>query len=261
MEDSKLPLRYISSGRLGDFILQLSIIYEYYLNTGRKGLLYISEKDSEFTNGLQETYEDTYEIIISQPYIEDYKIYCGEVIDIDLSTWRYNDLWYSGTLRDIFIKEYNIDWGKKKWLYLDETKYDEKWKNTVLINIKDDKFKYLDYQSLYDKYGKKLVFISFTKKNYDNFIEKTNINIPFYLSPSFTDLCIAINSCEIFVGNLSMPLAIAYSLHRKSIIACNFPPHNVEEIHNANYDSIWKHVSYLKPLSQMKLFFNNNNEI
>jgi hypothetical protein len=243
----KPPLKYISCGKLGDFILQLSIIYENYLNSGRKGLLYISERECGFSNGLQETYEDTYEIIISQPYIEDYKIYCNEETDIDLSNWRYDDIWYNGTLRDIFIRKYHVDWGKNKWLYLDETKYDEKWKNTVLINTKNDKFKYLDYQSLYDKYGEKLVFISLTKNNYDDFIEKTNINIPFYLSPSFTDLCIAINSCEIFVGNLSMPLAVAYSLHRKTIIACNFPPQDVEEIHNANYHIIWKHVSYLKP--------------
>jgi hypothetical protein len=248
------PLKYISSGKLGDFILQLSVINENYLNLGRKGLLYISVKHCDFTNGLQGTYEDTYEIIKSQPYIEDYKIYSGEEIDIDLSIWRYNDIWYSGNLRDIFIKTYNIDWGKNKWLYLDETKYDEKWKNTVFINTKNENFKYLDYQSLYDKYGEKLVFISLTKNNYDNFIEKINLNIPFYHSPNFTDLCVAINSCKLFVGNLSMPLALAYSLHRKTMIACNFPPDNVEEIHNANYHIIWKHISYLKPLPHMKLF-------
>ena len=36
------PILYVSGGLLGDFINQLSVINEKYLETGRKGILYIA---------------------------------------------------------------------------------------------------------------------------------------------------------------------------------------------------------------------------
>ena len=50
---------YYSSGRLGDFIYQLSVINENFLTTGKKGILYISDKPEAFAHGLQKAYEDT----------------------------------------------------------------------------------------------------------------------------------------------------------------------------------------------------------
>lgn len=242
---SKNPIKYTSGGRLGDFINQLSVINEKYLKTGRKGILYIGFTGDKFSNKIQGTYTDTYEIIKSQPYIEDYKIHKGEKYDIDLSRWR-NDM-TSGNLYNIFSRTYNIEWGKTKWLFLDEDKYyDEKWKDIVLINTTKRRFKNLDYDSLYEKYNDNLIFISYIENDYSYFLNKTNLKIQNYIPISFEDLCIAINSCKLFVGGLSMPLTIAYALKKELVIASPKNPSSLEETHNSGYDSLWKNATYLK---------------
>ena len=53
-------ISYLSGGLLGDFIFQLSVILENYIATGKKGILYISNKGEEFRFGLENTYIDTY---------------------------------------------------------------------------------------------------------------------------------------------------------------------------------------------------------
>jgi hypothetical protein len=83
-----MSIIYISGGLLGDFIHQLSIINEVYIKTKKKGVLYIANIGDTFRNGLDKTYNDLYEIVILQEYIEDFKIYNNEKYDIDLSIWR-----------------------------------------------------------------------------------------------------------------------------------------------------------------------------
>ena len=64
--DNKTPIIYISGGLLGDFIHQLSVINENYIKLGRKGILYIANNigGDNFTFGLQQTFDDTYNICL-----------------------------------------------------------------------------------------------------------------------------------------------------------------------------------------------------
>ena len=124
-------ISYLAGGMLGDFIYSLSIIKEKYIQTGKKGILYISEKGDNFRNGLINTYNDTYDVIANQDYIEKYEIYNNQPITIDLTLWRWNAAvdyknWYIK-----FTETYNIEWGKQKWLTVDT---DNKWSNKILIN-------------------------------------------------------------------------------------------------------------------------------
>jgi hypothetical protein len=59
---------YVSGGKLGDLIHQLSIISEMYLTTERKGVLYL--RPDHFNSNYLITYNDTYNLITQQPYIE-----------------------------------------------------------------------------------------------------------------------------------------------------------------------------------------------
>ena len=246
VQSDKLPIKYTSGGRLGDFINQLSVINENYIKTGRKGMLYIGYTGDSFSNKLMGTYKDTYDVIKSQPYIYDYKIHKKEPYDYDLSFWR-NDT-ENGNLKEIFNRVYDVEWGKNKWLYLPENeKYKEKFKETVLINTTKRRFNdELDYQKLYDIYKDKLVFISSENKDYDYFVKKTGININLYKPKSFEDLCMSINYCLMFVGGLSMPLTIAYSLHKNLLIACNKNGLTGAEKHNLNFNELWENAEYLE---------------
>ena len=112
------PIKYIIGGMFGDFIQSLSVINETFYNTGRKGLLYISLNygGDPFRNGLQNTYNDTYPVIIKQIYIMDYKIYNNESFDINLNDWRKCNKLFLQNWHTIYKQTYHVEWGKHKWI-------------------------------------------------------------------------------------------------------------------------------------------------
>jgi len=232
------PINYISRGRLGDFIQVLSIINEKFYQTGRKGIIYI-RNDSSFSKGLQHTYNDTYDVIKSQRYIYDYKIFNDEKIDIDLEDWFNSNLLYKTSWFNIFKEKYNVDWGKHKWFNID---YHDSWKDKVLINIMNYRTPInIDFHKLYNIFGNSLIFISFDKFDYDEFVKNTNLNIPNYTPKSFTDCCIAVNSCKLLVASLSGILTIGHACHKDRLIGlCG----TGDDLHNYEFEKYYNNVYY-----------------
>jgi hypothetical protein len=215
------PLNYISGGMLGDFIHQLSIINETFMETGRKGNLYISETVGDvFRFGIETAYNDTYEMIKQQQYINDYKLFNGEPIDINLSQWRTSPLLYTTTWYNIFKDVYQVDWAKHPWLILPQN---DTWKDRVIINYTLYRGQNFDFQDLYVKYDKKLVFMAFDKEAYN----ELPIQIDYYCPTSLYEFAVAINSCELFIGGLSSPLTFAIACHKKYIVGLNERPDSV----------------------------------
>ena len=233
------PIKYINGGMFGDFIHGLSVINEHFYNTGRKGLLYIADGygGDVFRNGLQNTYEDTYPVIIKQNYIQDYKIYNNEQFDINLNDWRKNPLLWNQNLYHSYKQIYNIEWGKHKWLTVP---IDDKWSDTIFINTTDYRWpEQLDFQSIYSKYNDKLVFISADSKQYEHFITKTGLTIPYIQINTFTELCTMISSCKLFIAALSAPLSVAHAIQCDRIIG------NSNQCINFNLNfELWNNVIY-----------------
>jgi hypothetical protein len=237
------PITYISGGLLGDFIQSLSVVCENFYNTGRKGIILISNKGDTFRYGLENTYNDTYSTIIKQRYVQDYKLFGGEHYDMDLTMWRnipdiynytYNNNWHYN-----YSNLYKIDWGKHKWIEVDN---DPKWSNKVLINTTNYRWPVsLNFNLLYDKYKEDLIYISDDMQQYDFFCETTKLNIEYYNITNFEELCCAISSCKLFVGSLSAPLAIAHSVNVNRICGLRG---GLDDSLNLNLDKIWNNISY-----------------
>ena len=237
------PITYVVTGKLGDFIQSISIINEKFYSTGRKGVLYV-RGDENFTNGLVNTYKDTMDVISSQRYITYYKLYNNEVFDIDLSIWYLNrDFLYKTNWVEIFKNTYNENWGQHKWLQIP---YEKKWEDKVLINeMHYRKAMNIDYSELHRVYGSSLVFISFQKIEYEVFVRDTGLNIEHYMPYSFTDACIAINSCKLLVAAMSGILTIGHACHKKRIIG--FGAGGIlqgDNIHNMDFNKYWDNVYY-----------------
>jgi hypothetical protein len=229
------PLTYVSSGMFGDLIHALSIINENFYETGRKGILYIAERVERFRNGLQNTYNDTYPIIKNQNYIEDYKIYKNEICDIDLDKWRKNPKFGKINLYNMYKNDYNIEWGKHTWL---DVSSDEKWKDVVLINTTHYRFPInIDFNLLHRLYEGKLIFIAANIAEYENFTKITSLDIPYYQCNNFSELCIPIKSCKLFVGSLSGPLTIAHAFNTNRIVGLS--KNNIECTLNNELNIIW----------------------
>ena len=221
------PIKYVCGGLLGDFIHSLSVINEKYRETGRKGILYISNNygGDNFRFGIEKTFETTFEIIKSQPYIFSYSIYnekdcCG--FDINLNNWRNSEYLYKENFWVIYSSSYNISWGKNQWITLPDTfQKDANWENKIIINTTSYRFPaYINFQELYEKYNDNLIFISMEKISYDNFIENTGLKeIKFYNLESFSEICLILYSCKLFIGSLSLPLSIAFAMHIPCVVA------------------------------------------
>jgi ADP-heptose:LPS heptosyltransferase len=84
----------------------------------------------------------------------------------------------------------------------------------------------VDYSAIVQEHGiENIVFLGMEETDYAFFQQKTGISIPNVFKPqSFEELCIAINSCKLFVGALSMPLTIAHACKVPRIVGlCGIP--------------------------------------
>jgi len=215
------PISYNSGGLFGDFLNQLSVVAEKFYDTGRKGLLYISNEGEAFRNGLDVTYNDTYNIISKLFYIKEYNIFNNQNIDINLSKWRnYHCL--ENNLQQILHSNYKISWAKHQWLF---SNIDQTWTNKILINISP--YRTFTYNSLYlfikavRPILSDCVFVSNEKEWYEDFVNKTGLNINYYQTTSFEETLTIVNSCKMGYFGYSSMAVIANALHKKHILLSN----------------------------------------
>jgi hypothetical protein len=215
-------ISYISSGRLGDFIYQLSVVNETFITTGKKGIVYICASPEPFAYSLEKTYNDTKDYIRALPYIADYKIHNGESIDINLSTWRSSNLLFRTHWHNIFKQAYSIEWGIRPWLF---SKNNPNTEGKILISCSTVEGRFptaINFNKLFESFGiHKMLFITQTINEYNHFCSRTKSKLNIYTPESICDYISAIHSCECFIGNLSSPLTYAYGLHKKSITMLN----------------------------------------
>ena len=238
------PISYVAGGRTGDFILSLSVVNEMFLKTGRKGNVFLENRGDTFLFPLLEVYNDTYPVISQQVYINSYSIYSNNPYDIDLTLWRTSPFMYKGTWSDVYSSTYGIEWGKHKWLSVPEH---PELNNYIFIHssVRRINTSYNYKEEMMKNPEKSFAFISNDINEYAAFIHRTGLtDIPFLKADSFQLMCILIYNCSFFIGNLSMPSAIADALFKtRHTLLENYNPDNsfVE-----NLTKIWNTVTYYK---------------
>ena len=240
------PIKYSSDGALGDFIHQLSIIKEMYDKTGRKGILYISQRiraSNNFTFGLEQAYKDTYEMVISQEYIHSYDLDSGEQCDINLTSWSLNQQMYVSNWLDIFSNEYGVPWCTSPYLTFPNEK---KYENHIMISSSIGRFNHnIDYKILISKLPTVPFFVTSVNSEYEYFKAHSGVDIECIYFDNLYDLHKAIYNCKLFIGNLSSPLTIAEACF-KPRITIMLPDYNAHDnIHMRNLDSQWKNCLYV----------------
>lgn len=220
------PIRYISSGRLGDFFNSLSVINENFYKTGRKGVLYITDKGGDrFREELKDVYNQLYDIVKNQIYISEFKIHNNEEYDINLSDWREiikmritdHDSFYSW--KNMYGYCFNIDnWGEHKWL--NNIYYDNKWSDKIIINITPYRpaRNIGAIRQIIDNNKNNIIFITFDTFEYEYFINNYGLNrneVNMYLLKSLPELFVIINSSKYAYLGISSFATIANSLHKK----------------------------------------------
>lgn len=230
-------IRYITGGKLGDFVHSLSVVNEKYLETGQKGIVYVNEhmrQGGGFAYPLEIAYQHLKEIVDRQEYIHSFLIHQGEEYDVDLTEWRecdYVSRSYPQTMKDL----YSVPWGKHPWIQ--NIPWDMRWADRTVIWTIESRFP----QAI--KWARFLhenpIFISFEKKDYDYFCQRTHLNIEFYSPRSLMELCIILRSCQQCVASFSGPLAIAFGLHAPCFIGELHPG----ELFCKDFEKFLPHIS------------------
>jgi hypothetical protein len=220
------PIKYVSCGKLGDFLLSLSVVCENFYETGKKGIIYLYDKPDDFTFGIKKAYDDLYDILKSQNYIKDFKLYNNENdIDLNITRWKNSFVDFTITLSwyDIFKIHFNIDWAKNKWLYYE--KKNNFWSDKIIINF--SKFRSINRRSkafLIDQIQSNLencYFISNIDEDYDHFLEWIGLNIKFHKINNLNEIIEIINSCKVGYFGFSSSAAIAIALHKQHYLLSN----------------------------------------
>jgi len=201
--------------KMGDIIYSLPLIK--YLGGG---ILYLDIVSEHFP-GEEEIWKKNYKWLIPlieiQPYIGNVKIYEGEDFDFDLDYYmdtthlvQYDEV---SIVDNHFIAQNMEPIPYKKWL----TAGNKSTKEFIVVansdNHHDDDVDY--FRLLKDK---DYVFVG-TKSEAQEFEDRSGVKcVKFYETSDALKLAMIINKCKYFIGNQSLPLAIALGLGKKCFV-------------------------------------------
>jgi hypothetical protein len=237
-------------GKFGDFIIALYGVRGYCSANNCKANVYLIDIGWEY--GIDNIYRELYNILIGQDYINKFEILPKYAYHLDpIQTPSQNSsiqifdkrLIEEGYIFNDYITSSLLY--KKCWFEIYSHKYDftitsptswikhNKINNDfigkVIVHRKHSPERFnptFPYEELIDKYSDSLVFASTKRQDYENF--KYTSKIPYYEVKDIDDWFTIINSCSMFVGNLTGPVTIAEALEKLRIVEL---PHNGDMYH------------------------------
>lgn len=254
-------------GKLGDFLLGLYGAHLHCRATNCKVNVYMVDIGWDF--GLKPTYEALYPILMSQDFVDNFEVLTDYYLD-PLQTPNKNSpiqvhnqkLIEEGYLVDDYLNSpllYKACWSDL-YAHMYETqptvdtawlafgKRDSKLVNTVIIHRKSLEEKRFSvefpYEQIVNGYDS-VVFASTNRRDYDAFPWKQSVD--FLQIKDLDHWFTTINSCAMYVGNLTAPVVIAHALNKMRIIEL---PFNEDALH-------W--IGEEKYSSNVKWFLNNHN--
>jgi hypothetical protein len=178
-------ISYISYGKLGDLIDEMSVINEIFLNTGNRGNLYIT--GNVWSTTVENTFDYIKDVVSSQPYINNFKVYDNEPIDVNLDIWREYIYKTPHTFAQLMCGLYKIHWASHIWIQ--DIPTDLRWNNTVFINVTNYRPLALGIQKFINSISdKNICFIGNINEHYEDFKTIHDVNLPVYIPENFNDL-------------------------------------------------------------------------
>jgi hypothetical protein len=169
-----------------------------------------------WARGLETAYTDLYELVYSQPYVNSFVMGIPEGDYIDLNKWRVrvanthaSNGVYDTPWSELLSQEYGFDIPQEyAWLKCYKKNFDTE--GCVVIHNSVGHGGGLPYDKVFQIPCKEFLFVTSNIEEWNVFKYKNRVKL--YLVGSVSDMASAINSCKLFVGNQSAPLALASAL-------------------------------------------------
>jgi hypothetical protein len=212
-------INFLSCGQVGDLIHQLYIVKAICERDNAKANLYIADFPyglcacGNFTFDLNKTYADTVALISSQTYINKYEIlphgFSEEYINLNL--WRDRGVGNFKTWTDLLSEHFSFGiLPEYKWLTVNKEFTLTKGK-VVIHNSNKRHNNSFNWGQIINVIPDDVFFITTNQSEFDSFRIKHDKIKPLIIS-DVDEMASAINSSRLFIGNQSLPLAIASSL-------------------------------------------------
>lgn len=241
------PIKYKTSSPGGDLISYLPGIRQMYRETGRKAIIYqrvgMPGDNHAFVNRRgnsvcmnRDGFNHMKPLLLMQEYIEDFVVYVGQSIDIDLdvirleiftnqpkgSIHRYGFYAYPQMACDL----------TEKWL---DVPPNENYSDAILINHTSRYRNHLISYFFLKEYQEKISFIGL-ESEYFSFKEQWNLEIPHLKVSNFIELAALIGGCKFFMGNASMCFHLAEAQKTPRMLELFEPAPNVIPYGKNGYD-------------------------
>ncbi len=230
-------MRFLSEGKLGDFIHSLVTCKYIYDTLGEKTDLFISNQRYPFSQSLENIYKEISPVLEKQNWLNSLKIYNGEEIDINLANIRNSPYLFKTSWIEVFLNTFvkNPTIPKEySWIELDK---DIDFKDCLLINRTAKAMNpttQSKYDNIIDKFDKKY-FICYDINQYNSFTSKNKVEL--LKIDTIYDYFVKINSCKLFLGNMSGPAAIATSVNIPRVIELWNDVNRMHYLNDVNYYS------------------------
>jgi hypothetical protein len=225
-------INFIACGQIGDLIHSLYVVKSMCYRDNCKANFFIADNSyintisacGNFTFDLNKTYEDMFDLMKHQDYVENFDILPRNYNDtlVNLNSWRdYIEVIrnstgsYSKCWTELMLNFSNIDKIEGPWISAGE---DEFTKNKVLIHNSTHRFNpSFNLHTLINQIDDEILFITTSEQDWNSF-RFHNERIKPYFRKNINELASSINSCKYFIGNQSSPFAIASALNKDRFV-------------------------------------------
>ena len=185
----------------------------YIVKSMGGGNVFITQ--GEFEEGeLDNVIESCGKLITSQSYVRSFKVHNGEKIDIDLDKWRTSKYFYRKTLLDLMCRAQAIK--LPRWVdpWINVPPHPE-FGDKIVVHRRISKVteranSMFNWKKIIDTFGvENFVFVSRLKYEWEEFGFP---EVEYFYPKDMYEHAQTIKACKLFVGNQSLPAAVADAL-------------------------------------------------
>lgn len=203
-------MNFILGGRMGDLIHMLYVVK----NTPGKHDLFITDRRDLHSDGfiypLDKTVQELLPVLMQQDYVNSVKAYDNEPDCINLNMWRAYA--YAASWANLLSWKFNVPVTSGAWLSESGKSYS--YRNETIIHCSIPDARRGDWSKVDIIDG---VFMG-SIEEYNNF---GKFHLTHVMPKTLRERFVLINSCKLFIGNQSSPLAIAHALDVPRIAVLN----------------------------------------
>jgi hypothetical protein len=201
---------------LGDMLHSFTISRYLYLKDGTKtNFLHLYAPDHTYHLPFEQIHDELKRVLTYQDFTNSFKLFDPSVDnwDFNIHNWVYGPYVYKDAFPDVMLKTFiGEDYELPKNFKVLDMPINPQYPEALIINRKIEGRPELSpfaeniYRNIIDSFEEKY-FIFNLEKQYDDFKLKDLVK-PLYV-PDLFDMMSIIQSCKLFVGNQSAPLAMA----------------------------------------------------